>query len=42
MESKLEEIMQMALLSLAGLSSILFAESVKLKPMQKFIYRNDE
>jgi Ca2+-transporting ATPase len=33
---------EMALLSLAGLSSILFAESVKLKALQKVIYREGE
>jgi Ca2+-transporting ATPase len=32
---------EMALLFLAGLIIILFAESVKLKPLQKWIYRED-
>jgi Ca2+-transporting ATPase len=33
---------EMALLSLSGLSSILFAESIKLKALQKVIYREGE
>jgi Ca2+-transporting ATPase len=33
---------EMALLSLTGVSSILFAESVKLKALRKLIYQDDE
>ena len=33
---------EMALLFLSGVSSILFAESIKLSAVQKVIYRKDE
>ena len=33
---------ELAVLFLAGLSSILFAESIKLKAIQKLIYREDK